>query len=171
MSSGNIILKLWKIKHHLPPKLICCQKTDCPMDGNCHSLNALFKKHLLVQLLINITMVLVKIFSKNVTITRNIYLQINLVKRTLNCPSMYGIWKRKIRIILLIRILLRKRRNMFVNFESLIYVFVRNSLLQEQILMFCSINVMSLSQNASIETSLVWSASNVEKIIYTLRCM
>ena len=53
-------------------------------------LNALFAKHLLVQLPINITMVLVKISSKNVTITIIVFLEINLVKRTLNSPSTYG---------------------------------------------------------------------------------
>ena len=53
-------------------------------------LNALFTKHLLVQLLINITMELVKILSKNVTVTIIVLLEINLVKRTLNCPSTYG---------------------------------------------------------------------------------
>ena len=57
-------------------------------------LNALFTKQLLVQLLINITMVLVKTLSKNVTIVIIVLLEINLVKRTLNCPSKYGIWKR-----------------------------------------------------------------------------
>ena len=65
------------------------QKTDCPMDGNCF-LNALFTKQLLVQLPINITMVLVKILLKTVTVTINVLLEINLVKRTLNCQSTYG---------------------------------------------------------------------------------
>ena len=45
--------------------------------------------------------------------------------------------------------------NMFVDLESVIYAFVRSSLLQEHILMFCSINVMSLSQNAGIEIHLL----------------
>ena len=67
----------------------CRRKIDCPMDGNCLS-EALFTKHLLLQLLINITMVLVKILSKNVTITINLLLEMNLVKRKLNCPSTYG---------------------------------------------------------------------------------
>ena len=45
-------------------------------------LNALFTKHLLVQpLLINITMELVKILSKNVSITITVLLEINLVKK------------------------------------------------------------------------------------------
>ena len=59
-------------------------------------LSALFTKHLLIQLLINITMVLVKILSKNVTITINVLLEINLLKRTLNCLCIYGNWKMKI---------------------------------------------------------------------------
>ena len=67
----------------------CRQKTDCPMDGNCLC-ECLILKYLLVQLLINITMVLVKILSKNVTTTIIVLLEINLVKRTLNCPSTYG---------------------------------------------------------------------------------
>ena len=57
-------------------------------------LNALFTKHMLVQLLINITMVLVKTLSKNVTIIIIVLLEINLVKRTLNFPSKYGNGKR-----------------------------------------------------------------------------
>ena len=54
------------------------------------SLNALFTKHLLVELPINITTVIVKILSKNVTITIIVILEINLMKRTLNCSSTYG---------------------------------------------------------------------------------
>ena len=53
-------------------------------------LNILFTKHLLVQLLINITMVVVKILSKDVTIIIVALLEINLIKRTLNYPSTYG---------------------------------------------------------------------------------
>ena len=53
-------------------------------------LSALFTKHLLMQLLRNITMVLIKTLSKHVRITINVILEINLVKRTLNCLSMYG---------------------------------------------------------------------------------
>ena len=43
-------------------------------------------------------------------------------------------------IILLIGIFLWNRRNMFVDIESVIHAFVRSSLLQQQILMFCSID-------------------------------
>ena len=39
-------------------------------------------------------------------------------------------------------------------FESVIYAFVRSFLLQEQILMFCLINVTSFSPNADIEIDL-----------------
>ena len=101
----------------------------------------------------------------------HVFLEINIVKRTLNCPSMYGNWKRKILIIiLLIGILLWKRRNnMFVDLESVIYV--RNSLLQEQILMFCLINVTNLPQDADIEINLLWSALKIHKIIYTIQFM
>ena len=44
----------------------------------------------------------------------------------------------------------------------------RSSLFQEQILMFCSINVMSLSQNASIEINLLSSVLKIDEIIYTI---
>ena len=71
----------------------------------------------------NITMVVVKILSKDVTIITVVLLEINLIKRTLNYPSTYGNWKRKILIILLIETLLWNRRNMFVDLESVIYEF------------------------------------------------
>ena len=158
--------KIMKNAASLPPKFVFALKKQTVLWMVNVFLSALFKKHLLVQLLINITMVLVKILSKNVTITITILLEINLVKRTLNCPSIYGNWKRKIWIILLIGILLRKHRNKVVDVESVIYIFLRNSLLQEQILMFCSINVISLPQNVSIETSLLWRASKIDKIFY-----
>ena len=58
---------------------------------------------------------------------------------------------------------------MFVDLESVIYV--RNSLLQEQILMFCLINVTNLPQDADIEINLLWSALKIDKIIYTIQCM
>ena len=73
---------------------------------NIKRLSALFTKHLLIQLLIYITMVLAKTFSKNVTITINVLLEINLMRRSLNCLSMYWNSKRKTLIILLIRIFL-----------------------------------------------------------------
>ena len=71
----------------------------------------------------NITMVVVKILSKGVTIITVVHLEINLIKRTLNYPSTYGNWKRKILITLLIETLLWNRRNMFVDLESVIYEF------------------------------------------------
>ena len=67
-------------------------------------LSSSFTKHLVMQLLISITVVLIKTLSKKIAITRQVLLEINLVKRTLNCVSMYG--KRKILIILLTWILL-----------------------------------------------------------------
>ena len=58
----------------------CRCKTDCPKDGSCLS-EYLFTKHLLIQLLIKITMVVVKVLSRNVKITVNISLETNLVKK------------------------------------------------------------------------------------------
>lgn len=69
----------------------CCQKTNCPMDSS-----ALFPKHLLTPLLKNITMVLLKTLSKNITIRKNVLLEIHLVKRTKDYLSMYGNRKRRI---------------------------------------------------------------------------
>ena len=40
MSSKNIILKLWRIQHHLPSKM---KKTVCTMDGNCLSECIIYK--------------------------------------------------------------------------------------------------------------------------------
>ena len=45
-----------------------------------------------------------------------------------------------------------KLQKMFVNLESVIYAFVRSSLFSEQILIFCSINVMSISENVHFES-------------------
>ena len=129
----------------------CCQKTDCPWMVTIF-LNALLTKYLLIQLLINITLVLVKTLSKNVRISINPLLEINLVIKTLNCPSMYRNWKREILIILLIWVLLWNSRNMFGNHENVIYAIVRRSSFLGQILMFCSINVMMMfSPNVDIE--------------------
>ena len=135
------------------------------------NVNDLFTKHLLVQLLINITIILVKILAKNVTIIIIVLFEINLVKKRLNCPSTYGIWKRKIPFISLIAILTWNPRNMFVDLESVIYAFARSSLFQEQILMFFSINVMRFSQNGDIEIDLLWSVLKIDKIIYTIQFM
>ena len=62
-------------------------------------------------------------------------------------------------------------RNTFVDLESVTYVFLKSSLLQEQILMFFSIDVMRLSQNAGVEMNLLRSASKVGKMIYAIWCM
>ena len=61
----------------------CCQKQNALWMETVF-LNALFTKHLLIQLPINITMALVKTLSKNVTITIHVLLEMNLMKRTLN---------------------------------------------------------------------------------------
>lgn len=55
--------------------------TDCMSD--------LLTKHLLIQLLINMTMVLVKTFLKKVVTTIHVLLKQNLVKRALNCLCLY----------------------------------------------------------------------------------
>ena len=81
--------KIMKNPAPLPPKLAIAVEKQTLLWTVTVFLNALFTKHLLVQLLINITMALVKILSKNVTITINVLLEVNLVKRILNCPSMY----------------------------------------------------------------------------------
>ena len=130
MSSEDIILKLWKIQHQLPSKLAIAVEKQTVLWLVTVFLSALITKHLLIQLLIHITMVLVKILSKNDTITINVLLVTNLVKRTLICLSMYGIWKRKIWIIFSIGTLLWNHRNMFADNESVIYIFVSVSLLQ-----------------------------------------
>ena len=54
---------------------------------------------------------------------------------------------------------------------DVIYVFLRSSFLQELILIFYSINMMSLSQNTSIEINLLWIASKIDRIIYTIQCI
>ena len=69
----------------------CWQKTNCPMDSS-----ALFPKHLLTPLLKKLTMVLVKTFSKNITVRKNVLLEINLMKQTKDYWSIYGNWKRRI---------------------------------------------------------------------------
>ena len=128
-------------------------------------LNALFTKHLLVQLLLYIAIVLVKILSKDFTKTINILLEKNTEL------SKYVLKLKERDIILLIGILLWNRKNMFVDLESVICAFVRSSSFQEQILMFCSINVMSLSQNPGLERTLLWSVLKIDRITYTIQCM
>ena len=53
-------------------------------------LNALFTKPY-----INLIKGLVKSASKNITITVTLLLEVNFVKKTLNCPNIYGSLKRK----------------------------------------------------------------------------
>ena len=106
MSFGSIILRLSKIQHHLPPKLAIPTEEQTVLWMVTVFLDTLFTKYLFVQLLINIIMVLVKILSKNVTITINVLLEINLVKGIPNYTRMDGSGKREIIIALLIGILL-----------------------------------------------------------------
>ena len=82
--------KIMKIQDNLPSKLAIAVEKQTVLWMVAVLLNALFTKHLLVQLLINITMVIVKILSENVTITITVLLEINLAKRILNCSSTYG---------------------------------------------------------------------------------
>ena len=89
-------------------------------------------------------------------------LTIKLQYREKNIELSKYLWElkeREILIVLLIGSLLWNCRNMFVNLKSMIYAFVRSSLLQEQILMFCPVNVMSLTENAGIKINLLWSAN------------
>ena len=171
MSSENIILKLWKTPHHLPSKFANAVQKQTFMWMVTVTLSALFKKHLLVQLLRNVTMVLLKTISKKVTIIILDFLGINLVRRTLNCLIMYGNWNRKILTVLLIGILLQNHRIIFLDLESVIYTFVRSFLLQEQIRLFCLINMMSLFQNAGREINLLWCVLKINKIIYIILCI
>ena len=112
----------------------CRRKTDCRIDGNYLSECRIYKA--------SVSKTINKYYYGAITI--NIPLEMNLVKRILNCTSMYGNWKREILIILLIAILLWNRRNIFLGLKSGINAFVKSFLLQEQILMFCSMNEMRL---------------------------
>ena len=118
MSSQNIVLKLWKILHHLPSKPTITVEKQTVLWMETVSLSVLFTKDLLIQWLINITTVIVKALLKNVRLTMQVILEISLVKRILNRLSMYENWKRKILIILLTEILLWNRRNMFVDYKK-----------------------------------------------------
>ena len=103
-----------------------CPKRDYPVDGHC--ISECLAKHLLIQLLTNITVIFVKKLLKNLTISIYVLLETNLVKKTLNVLNIYGNWKRKLLINLLIMILLWNYRNMFVIPEGGIYAFVRRIL-------------------------------------------
>ena len=124
----------------------CHQKSDCLMDGNWLSECLPYKASVSTTTNKYYYGTCENNFKER---TINVLLEINLVERTLNCPSTYGNWKRKMLTILLIGILLRKHRNMFVDLGSAIYEFVRSSVLLGQNLMFCSINVMSWSQHVA----------------------
>ena len=171
MSSANIILKLWKILHHLPSKPTITVEKQTVLWMETVSLSVLCTKDLLIQWLINITTVFVKALLKNVTLTMHVILEISLVKRILNRLSMCENWKRKILIILLTEILLWNRRNMFVDYENVIFAIVGSSLFQEYIKLLCSMNMMSLFENVGIEISLLWSVLKIDKIIYIIFCV
>ena len=94
MSSGSI-LRLWKIQNHLPPKRAIANEKQTVLWMVTVFLNTLFTKHLLAQLLINIAMILMKILSKNITITINALSEVNFVERILNYSSIYRNWKRE----------------------------------------------------------------------------
>ena len=84
-----------KIQHHQPSKLAIAIEKQTVLWMVTVFLNALFTKHLLIQLLINMIIVLLKILPKNATITINVLLEINLVTGTLKCPRVHGNWKRE----------------------------------------------------------------------------
>lgn len=90
-------------------------------------------------------MVLVKTLSIiiHVTITIHVLLKMNLVKKALNCLSIYGT-ERESFIFSLIGIFLCNHRNMFLDHESVIFLFVSAAHLDPNV---CSINLMSLFQN------------------------
>ena len=107
MSSGNIVLKLCKIQPHLPPKLAIAVEKQTDLWMVTVFLNALFTKHLLVQLLINITMVIVKILSKNVAITILVLCSFRNKSHEKN-PEMYKyVWELK-----------EKDINYFINWDT-----------------------------------------------------
>ena len=141
------------------------------MDGHC--ISECLAEHLLIQLLINITVIFVKKPLKNLTISIYVILETNLVKKTLNFLNIYGNWKRKLLINLLIMILLWNYRSMFVIPEGGIYAFVRRFLFTEhmQFQLSHSVNVITLFQNAGIEINLVWSVLKIDKIIFIILCM
>lgn len=61
--------------------------------------------------------------------------------------------------------------NVFVDHKSVIYAFVKSSLLQEQFEMLYSIKVTSLFQNAGVEMNLLYSVLKLDKIIHIILCI
>ena len=143
MSSGSI-LRLWKIQNHLPPKRAIANEKQTVLWMVTVFLNTLFTKHLLAQLLIYIAMILMKILSKNITITINALSEVNFVERILNYSSIYRNWKRERYQLFYWLGYCYEIAEMFVDLENVVDAFERRPLLQVQILIFFSINVMRL---------------------------
>ena len=94
---NNVIRKHYS-KIMKNPTCNCRRKTDYSMDGNCLS-ECLIYKASVSTFNNNYYYGSCEILSKNVTITINVLLEINLMKRILNCPSTYGNCKKDILII------------------------------------------------------------------------
>ena len=90
MSNMNNVIRKHNssvMKDPIPPTTKTC---NCRKKTVTVFLNVLFIKHPLIHLPIEFTTVLVKILLKSVTTTIHVLSEINLVKRTLNCPRTYG---------------------------------------------------------------------------------
>ena len=169
MSSRNIIIKLRKTQHHLPPKLATAVEKQTVLWMITVFLNALFTKHLLLQLLIIIFMVLVKILSKNVTITTiNVLLEIEK-----NTELSKYVWKLKKRVV-----------NYLINWD--IAMKSQNYVCGLRKCDFCTcvklliaradLNVFLNKPDDPVlkwrhRNNLLWIALKIDKIIYTIRCM
>ena len=86
MPSMNNVIRKHSSKVMKNPAPSTTKICNCRRKTNCLS-ECLIYKASVCTILINITMGLVKILSKNVTITIYVLLEINLVKRAVNCPS------------------------------------------------------------------------------------
>ena len=132
----------------------CRRKADYPMDGNCLSECFIYKA------------------SVSTTTNKNYYgTSENTFKERYNnhkCSFRNKSREKNIELSKYVWELKNRDINYFINWDiamksqkyvcrsrKLIYAFVRSFLLQEQILMFCSINVMSLSENAGTEINLL----------------
>ena len=119
----------------------CRQKTDCLMDGNCLSECLIYKASASATTNKYYSVTCENIFKERYN---NHKCSFRNKSREKNTELSKYVWELK-----------EKDIKMFVDLGSVIYVFAKSSLLLEQILMFCSINVMSLSQNAAIEVNLL----------------
>ena len=120
----------------------CRRKADYPMDGKCLSECLIYKASVSTT-----TNIYYHGFCENIFKERygKYKCSFRNKSREKNTELSKYVWELKKR---------SRRICGFVDLESVTYAFVRSSLLQEQILMFCSVNVMSLSQNAGIEINL-----------------